>query len=47
MSDLWIVLALCFVFVLAGALPLIRSRGVRDDPPIPRKETLRDWRNGE
>lgn len=45
MSEGWIALIVCFVFVLGAALPLLRDRG-RNDPPLPpKKETLRDWRN--
>jgi hypothetical protein len=44
MSDVWIVLAICLLFVLGAALPLIRDRGSDKTLP-PRKETLRDWRN--
>ncbi|MBK7956302.1 MAG: hypothetical protein IPK02_21455 [Candidatus Accumulibacter sp.] len=43
MNAGWIILAICIVFVLGAALPLIRDRGA--NPPPPRKETLRDWRN--
>ncbi len=46
MSELWIALIVCALFVLSGLLPLIRSRG-RNDPPLPKKETLRDWRKGD
>ncbi len=43
MSNAWIALGICVVFVLGAALPLIRKR---DQPPLPPpKETLRDWRN--
>ena len=43
MNEGWIVLGICLVVVLGAALPLIRDRG--REPPPPRKETLRDWRN--
>jgi len=43
MSNAWIALGICVVFVLGAALPLIRKR---DQTPLPPpKETLRDWRN--
>jgi hypothetical protein len=45
MNEGWWVLGACLLVVLSAALPLIRDRE-RDAPP-PRKETLRDWRNGE
>lgn len=45
MNDVWIVLGICFLFVVGAALPLIRNNG-RDAPPPP-KETLRDWRKGD
>jgi hypothetical protein len=45
MSDVWIVLAICLLFVLGGALPLIRNRESDKTNLPPRKETLRDWRN--
>jgi len=44
MSAGWIVFGICVVFVIGGALPLISKRGAHT-PPLPRKETLRDWRN--
>jgi hypothetical protein len=44
MSELWLVLGICLVLVLGAAIPLIRERGVPQAPPIPRPETLRDWR---
>ncbi|MEF8722960.1 hypothetical protein [Candidatus Accumulibacter phosphatis] len=44
MSAGWIVFGICVVFVIGGALPLISKRGA-NTPPLPRKETLRDWRN--
>lgn len=43
MSTGWIIFIVCIVFVISGALPLIRNRGVGKPPP--RKETLHDWRN--
>ncbi|HRD93253.1 MAG TPA: hypothetical protein PL117_14610 [Accumulibacter sp.] len=45
MSAGWIVFGVCIVFVLGAALPLIRDRGAGRTPPLPRKETLHDWRN--
>jgi len=45
MSDVWIILAICLLFVLGAALPLIRDRGSDKTTLPPRKETLRDWRN--
>jgi hypothetical protein len=47
MNAGWIILAICIVFVLGAAIPLIRDRGAGNDPPLPRKETLRDWRSEE
>ncbi len=44
MNEGWIILGICLVVVLGGALPLIRPRG-DDTPPPPTKETLRDWRS--
>ena len=41
----WIVFGICIVFVVGVALPLISKRGANSTPPVPRKETLRDWRN--
>ncbi|HMV04144.1 MAG TPA: hypothetical protein PKA30_01210 [Accumulibacter sp.] len=44
MTALWSVLALCIVFVLGAAIPLLRDRRA-DHTPLPgRPETLRDWR---
>lgn len=45
MNTGWIVFGICIVFVLGGAIPLIRDRGAGRTPPLQRKETLRDWRN--
>ena len=45
MSDVWIVLAVCLLFVLGAALPLIRDRESDKSKLPPPKETLRDWRN--
>ncbi|MEF8698676.1 MAG: hypothetical protein V5B32_08135 [Candidatus Accumulibacter sp. UW26] len=47
MNAGWIVFGICMVFVLAAAIPLLRDRGSDKEPPLPRRETLRDWRNGE
>ena len=44
MNELWLVLGICLVLVLGAAIPLIRDRGATQAPPLPRKETLRDWR---
>ena len=44
MSELWLVLGICLVLVLGAAIPLIRDRAAPPAPPLPRKETLRDWR---
>lgn len=41
-----LVFGICLIVVLAAALPLLRDRGLPKDQP-PRRETLRDWRNGE
>lgn len=41
----WIALAACLVVVFGAALPLLRDR---DRTPLPpKKETLRDWRQGD
>lgn len=45
MSTGWIIFIVCIVFVISGALPLIRNRGTGNTPRPPRKETLHDWRN--
>lgn len=45
MSVGWVIFALCVVFVVGAAIPLLRDRGGNQTPPIPRKETLHDWRN--
>ncbi|SBT05578.1 conserved hypothetical protein [Candidatus Accumulibacter aalborgensis] len=45
MNTGWIIFGLCIVFVLGAAMPLIRDRRRDQTPPLPRKETLRDWRN--
>lgn len=45
MNAGWIIFGLCIVFVLGAAMPLIRDRRADKTPPLPRKETLRDWRN--
>ena len=45
MNEGWIVLGICLIVVLGGALPLIRPRRGDDVPPPQPKETLRDWRN--
>ena len=44
MSEGWIILGICLIFVLGAALPLIRPPRSNDTPP-PQKETLRDWRS--
>ena len=43
MNEGWIILGICLIVVIGGALPLIRPRN--DPPPPPPRETLRDWRN--
>lgn len=43
----WIIFGICIVFVLGAALPLIRDHRAGKTPPLPQKETLRDWRNGK
>ena len=45
MSVGWIIFAICLIFVVGAAIPLLRGRGDHQTPSIPRKETLRDWRN--
>jgi hypothetical protein len=45
MNAGWIVFGICIVFVLAAAIPLLKDRGADRNPPVPRKETLHDWRN--
>lgn len=45
MNDGWIALAMCLIFVLGAALPLLKTRGEDKTPLPPPKETLRDWRN--
>ncbi|MBP6708561.1 MAG: hypothetical protein KA223_05335 [Candidatus Accumulibacter sp.] len=45
MNAGWIVFGICIIFVLAAAIPLLKDRGNDRSPPLPRKETLRDWRN--
>ena len=45
MNEGWIVLAICLLFVIGAALPLIRNRGADRTPLPPPRETLRDWRN--
>lgn len=49
MNAAWIVFGLCIVLVLGAAIPLLKDRSsTRKLPPRPpKKETLRDWRNGE
>lgn len=44
MSDFWWVIGVCMLFVIGGALPLIRERKGGPTPLPPRKETLKDWR---
>ncbi|HMT79312.1 MAG TPA: hypothetical protein PKD66_03020 [Azonexus sp.] len=44
MNEGWIILGICLIVVLGGALPLIRPPR-NDTPPPPPKETLRDWRS--
>jgi len=44
MSEVWLVLGICIVFVLGAAIPLIKDRGAAKVPRLPPRETLRDWR---
>lgn len=44
MSEVWLIVIACVAVVVSAAMPLLRDRGT---PPPPRKETLRDWRNGD
>ena len=45
MNDGLIVLAVCLIFVLGAALPLLKTRS-EDKTPLPSpKETLHDWRS--
>lgn len=44
MNTGWIIFGICVVFVLGAAIPLIRDRDHKT-PPLPRQETLHDWRN--
>lgn len=45
MNEAWIVFGICIVLVLGAAIPLLKDRGSHKAPPMPPKETLRDWRN--
>lgn len=47
MNAGWIIFALCVVFIVGGAIPLLKNRGNDRTPLPPRKETLRDWRKEE
>lgn len=47
MNDLLIVLGICLVVVLSGALPLLRKRPQDEKLLPPAKETLRDWRSNQ
>lgn len=42
MDSLWIVLGICAIFIVGAALPLLKDR---EESKVPKKETLRDWRN--
>jgi hypothetical protein len=44
MNEGWIILGICLIVVLGGALPLLRPPRNEAPPPAP-KETLRDWRS--
>lgn len=46
MTELWIALGLCAVFIGSAAIPLLKERQSRkfgQRPAAPRRETLRDW----
>jgi hypothetical protein len=43
-SELWLILGVCLVFVAGAALPLLKDK---EETKIPKKETLRDWRSEE
>jgi hypothetical protein len=47
MNAGWIIFGICVIFILGAAIPLLKNRGADRTPLPPRKETLRDWRNGE
>lgn len=42
MASWWIILGICAILILGTALPLLRDR---EETKIPKKETLKDWRN--
>ncbi len=42
MTELWIILGLCIIVIASAALPLLKDR---QETKIPKKETLKDWRN--
>ena len=44
MNEGWIIFGICLVFIVGGAVPLLKDRGNKPTPLPPRKETLRDWR---
>lgn len=37
-----IILGICAILILGAALPLLKDR---EETKIPKKETLKDWRN--
>lgn len=46
MNDGWIALLIVCAVLIGALMPLLRKDRPSDVPP-PRRETLRDWRNGE
>lgn len=46
MNEGWIALLIVFAVLVGALMPLLRKDRASDAPP-PRRETLRDWRNGE
>jgi hypothetical protein len=46
MNEGWIALLIVFAVLVGALMPLLRKDRPSDAPP-PRRETLRDWRNGE
>jgi hypothetical protein len=43
----WIIFGIIVVFMLGAALPLLRKDDPRNARPLPKKETLNDWRNNK
>lgn len=41
MNELWIILGVCVVFIAGAALPLLKDK---EEQKIPKKETLKSWR---